>query len=94
MEFSRGHKLKMAIDKYCKENNIKEEEAKQLFIKEYLIEGEQITEEDPNKSFHDWLHKKDKNTVEVDVDEIVKEREEEAKISKKAWNDRAYKKQS
>lgn len=92
MEFSKGHKLRMAITKYCEENGIDEEEAKQLFYKEFLLTDENDVVIDPDKSFHDWLHKKDKKTIEVDLDDVVKEREEEAKKTKKEWNGRAYKK--
>jgi len=93
MEFSKGYKLKMKIGEFCKENNIDEKTAKQLFIKEYFVTDENDTEVDPDKSFSDFIHKKDKETVEVDVDEMIKDREEEAKENKKEWEDRAYKKQ-
>ena len=92
MELSKGYKLKMKIEEFCKENNIGEEEAKQLFYKEYLLKDEDDIEIDPDKSFSDFIHEKDKKTVEVDTEEMIKDREEEAKESKKEWEGRAYKK--
>jgi len=93
MELSKGQKLRNKIEELKSETGLDDESIQKLFVKEYLLKDENDTEVDPDRSFSDFIHKKDKETVEVDVDEMIKDREEEAKETKREWNDRAYKKQ-
>ena len=55
MQLSKGQRLRDKLDTLKKEEGLTDNEVKQLFVKEYLLDEE---EKDPNKMMSDFLHGK------------------------------------
>jgi len=56
MELSKGQRLKNKIDEFCNENNISEEEAKKMFLKNYFLPED--GGKTPDEMMGDFLHPK------------------------------------
>lgn len=83
-------KYKDAVERLLEDTGLSKTELLEVLAKRYFTEK---NPDDPDKLFSKFIHKKGKNEEEVDMAEVVKEREAEAKKSKKEWEARAYKKQ-
>lgn len=76
---------KDAAERLLKESGLSKTELLEILAKRYLTERDP---DSPDKLFSEFIHKKMPGVQEVDMNEVVKDREARTKQAKDDWQDK------